>query len=356
MKQKRILVIRPDRIGDVVLATPLLRELRKTFPDAFIAVMVRPYTKDILINNPNIDEIIIDDYEGKDRGWRGFWRQVKKLRKYKFNIALHLLPTQRHAWMTFFAGIKTRINVGIRFYGVITLMKHVSRNKYIPLRHEADYTLDLGRKIGVKSDNLEPEIFLTDEEREKAKSFVPKDEGEIIIGINPVSGKSAPNWEVDKYVELTEKIIHRFPNAKIYINSFNDPMILNKFKNFVSEKIYILHNNSLRDLILYISRFDVLITPSTGSMHIASALKVPVVAMFCPLPACSPKLWGPIGNESEIILPPENYCKTKCPGDPHICNFEGGIEVQDVLNALLKILRNKITANETHENSAGKIN
>jgi ADP-heptose:LPS heptosyltransferase len=306
MKQKRILVIRPDRIGDVVLATPLLRELRKTFPDAFIAVMVRPYTKDILINNPNIDEIIIDDYEGKDRGWRGFWRQVKKLRKYKFNIALHLLPTQRHVWMTFFAGIKTRINVGIRFYGVITLMKHVSRNKYIPLRHEADYTLDLGRKIGVKSDNLEPEIFLTDEEREKAKSFVPKDEGEIIIGINPVSGKSAPNWEVDKYVELTEKIIDQIPNAKIYVN--------------------------------------------------ASALKVPVVALFCPLPACSPKLWGPIGNESEIILPPENYCKTKCPGDPHICNFEGGIEVQDVLNALLKILRNKITANETHENSAGKIN
>jgi heptosyltransferase-2 len=207
----------------------------------------------------------------------------------------------------------------------------------------------------VKSDNLEPEIFLTDEEREKAKSFVPKDEGEIIIGINPVSGKSAPNWEVDKYVELTEKIIDQIPNAKIYVNVFSDPLALNKFKSIKSEKVIILPQ-SLRELILYISRFDVLITPSTGSMHIASALKVPVVAMFCPLPACSPKLWGPIGNESEIILPPENYCKTKCPGDPHICNFEGGIEVQDVLNALLKILRNKITANETHENSAGKIN
>ncbi len=353
MKQKRILIIRPDRIGDVILATPLLRELRKTFPDAFIAVMVRPYTKDILINNPNIDEIIVDDYEGKDKGLCGFLRQVFNLRKYKFNIALHLLPTQRHAWMTFFAGIKTRINVGIRLYGVLTFMKHVSRNKYIPLRHEADYSLDLGRKIGVKSNNIEPEIFLTDEEREKAKYLVQKNDGEIIIGINPKSGRSAPNWEIDEYVKLTKEIINRLPEAKIYINAFNDPTILNKFKSIDSEKVYILYNKSLREIILYISRFDVLVTPSTGSMHIASALKVPVVAMFCPLPACSPKLWGPIGNKSEIILPPENYCKTKCPGDPHICNFEGGIEVRDVLDALLKILHNRQIK---YENPAGKVN
>ncbi len=356
MKQKRILIIRPDRVGDVVLATPLIRELRKNFPDAFIAVMVRPHTKDVLLNNPNIDEIIIDDYEDKDKGWVGFWRQVFKLRRYKFNIALHLLPTQRHAWMTFFAGIKSRVNVGIRLYSVLTFMKYVSRNKYIPLRHEADYSLDLGRKIGVKSENLEPEIFLSEEEIELSRKLVPKNDDEIIIGINPLSGRSAPNWELDKYVELVKKILDEIPNAKLYINLHNDFKAKGKFEKLKSERINLLIPNSLRELILYTSRFDVLVSPSTGTMHIASALKIPTVSMFCPLPACSPKLWGPLGNKHEIVLPSEKYCKTKCPGDPHICTFGDGIEIDDVLKAIFKILgEEKIYKFSQNENSSGKI-
>ena len=63
--QKRILIIRPDRIGDVVLSTPIPRELKKTYPDCFIGVLLREYTNDIYANNPNVDKIIIDS-EKKD--------------------------------------------------------------------------------------------------------------------------------------------------------------------------------------------------------------------------------------------------------------------------------------------------
>jgi heptosyltransferase-2 len=58
-------------------------------------------------------------------------------------------------------------------------------------------------------------------------------------------------------------------------------------------------------------------------MHICAALKIPTISLFCPLTACSPKLWGPLGNSAEIILPKENYCSNVCPGDPHICDFSG---------------------------------
>jgi heptosyltransferase-2 len=62
--------------------------------------------------------------------------------------------------------------------------------------------------------------------------------------------------------------------------------------------------------------------------------------MFCPLPACSPKLWGPLGNKSEIILPEENYCSTVCPGDPHICDFSGigGIDSEEVYQKVKSFL------------------
>ncbi|MCL4551443.1 MAG: lipopolysaccharide heptosyltransferase family protein, partial [Bacteroidetes bacterium] len=63
-RQRRILIVRPDRIGDVVLSTPLPREIKKTFPDSFVAVLVRKYTQDIYLNNPNVDKILlIDDYD-----------------------------------------------------------------------------------------------------------------------------------------------------------------------------------------------------------------------------------------------------------------------------------------------------
>ena len=59
----------------------------------------------------------------------------------------------------------------------------------------------------------------------------------------------------------------------------------------------------------------------------SAALKVPTLAFFCPLTACSPKLWGPLGNKSEIILPEQKYCDTQCPIDPKKCDYskEGGL-------------------------------
>lgn len=196
-KHRRILIVRTDRIGDVVLATPLIRAIRQTYPAAFIAVMVRPYTVSLLEENPSIDEIIVDDIDGKHKGRKGFWKQAAALRKRRFDTALLLLPTERAAWMLLCAGIRSRIGVGHKLYEMLTLMRTVSRHHYIPLRHEADYCLDLGRAIGVRSNDLSTEIFLTEKERVNAwklletlgvdhPNFVSV--GRTIIGINPGAG------------------------------------------------------------------------------------------------------------------------------------------------------------------------
>src|ERR1035437_9483979 len=127
-KQKRILIVRPDRIGDVILSTPIPREVKKTFPGCFIAVLVRPYTQDIYINNPNVDKIIlIDDC----KSIKSFFNNVKELRKYKFTHALTLLPTERLNYILAAAGILHRIGVGHKFYQFLTFTHYVNRKKYI---------------------------------------------------------------------------------------------------------------------------------------------------------------------------------------------------------------------------------
>ena len=149
------------------MITPIVREIKKTFPDSFIATLTQPYTSKILINNPYVDKILTDDLKKET-----FWKVVKKLRKFKFTDGLLVMPRERAAYQMFLAGVKNRIGVGHKLYEVITLMKSVSRNKYIPLRHEADYSMDLARKIGIKSNNLTPEIFLSENEILWGKEFL----------------------------------------------------------------------------------------------------------------------------------------------------------------------------------------
>jgi len=334
-KQKRVLIVRPDRIGDVVLSTPLPREIKKTFPDSFVAVLIRKYTQDIYINNPNVDEIIlIDDC---DNSLKSFFRKVKELRSYKFTHSLTLLPTERLNYLLFFAGIPYRVGVGHKFYQFITFTKYVSRNKYIPLRHEADYCMDLARKIGVQTDDLSTEIFLTNEEKisvsEKRNKYL--DGKKYLIGIHTTSGNSAPNWSIKTYKELIEKLSQR-EYLKIIVTDDKVPDEIKSIDNVLYPNLGL----KLRESFLNFSVLDLLISASTGPMHIAAALKVKTLSMFCPMTACSPKLWGPKGNNSVIVRPEEYYCNSVCPGDPKKCTFEGagGITIERIISEVDKSL------------------
>lgn len=333
-KQKRILIVRPDRIGDVVLSTPIPREIKKQFPNSFVAVLVRSYTKDIYVNNPHVDEIILID--GNDDN--SFFKQVFQIRKYRFTHSLTLLPTERLNYLLFFAGIPFRVGVGHKFYQAITFTKYVSRNKYIPLRHEADYCMDLARRIGVKSGNLATEIFLTDDELKKVKSAREKflNGKKYLIGIHTTSGNSAPNWTPSYYKLLIEKLLVN-NQLQVMVTDNNIPEELNGIQNVIFPNVDL----PLRESFINFKALDVLISASTGPMHIAAALKVKTISMFCPMTACSPKLWGPQGNESKNILPEESYCANKCPGDPKKCTFEGegGIGADKIFSAIMGELK-----------------
>ena len=327
-RQLRILLSRIDRIGDVVLSTAIPREIKKAFPNSFVSVLVKKYTKDIYLDNPYVDEIILFDGEDDNKP-KTFWQLVEEIRKFKFTHAFMLLPNERLNWILFFSGIPNRIGVGHKLYQFLSFSKYVDRRKYIPLRHEADYCLDMVRKIGIEPKSNEPEIFLTKEEiikrDELKKKFAPNKE--LIIGITTTSGKSSPNLTVEKYKKLIIRLSIE-NNIRVIVTDNKTPFNINNIPKVIYPNIGL----SLRDSIINFSALDVLVSASTGPMHICAALKVPTISIFCPLPACSPKLWGPLGNKSEIILPEENYCSTVCPGDPHICDFSGngGIDSEKV--------------------------
>jgi len=333
-KQKRILIVRPDRIGDVVLSTPLPREIKKEYPDSFVALLLRKYTQDIYLNNPNVDRIILIDDENSPKS---FFKKVREIRNYKFTHSLTLLPTEKLNYILFFAGIPFRVGVGHKLYQFLTFTRYVDRKKYIPLRHEADYCMDLARKIGVQSNNLDSEIFLTKEERQKVvETRIKLLHGKkYLIGIHSTSGNSSPNWLPDEYRKLILMLNHQ-EEISIAVTDNKVPAELEGIENIFYTNV----GKTLRESFINFASLDLLISASTGPMHVAAALKVKTLSMFCPLTACSPKLWGPQGNQNKIVLPSENYCQTVCPGDPKKCNFigEGGINSEKILEELKKFL------------------
>lgn len=330
----RILVVRPDRVGDVVLITPLIRSLRESFPASYLGALVRSKTKAVLEGNPRLNTIITDDGDGDDRGFNGFWRKVTEVRKHRFDAALLVYPTQRAAYLLFAAGIRRRIGVGHILYEVLTFMQSIGSRQFVPLRHEADYALDFARKLGAAHLSLEPEIFLSEEEQRWAQEELRRlNASHPVVSIHPTSGGSAPNWRLERYIELAQRLAksgvsvivespHRLPIGR--------EGIINATGRY-----------SLRELICLISAVDVCVSSSTGPMHIAAALGVPTVSMFCPLPACSPSLWGPLGNKGEVVVAPDWYCSKVCPGDPHLCDFEGGIGVEEVYRRVRAMLEKR---------------
>ncbi|MBM3261973.1 MAG: glycosyltransferase family 9 protein [candidate division Zixibacteria bacterium] len=321
-------------MGDVVLSTPVVEALRLRWPDAYIAVMARPYTRDIWLENPYIDQILTDDPNGENRGVSGFMRQIARLRAHRFDTALMLLPTPRMAWMLFLSGIPRRIGVGTKIYQFLTMTRSVSRNRYVPLRHEADYCLDLVRRIGAPADRWRATIALTEEERRQASERLAA-AGAVRrpwIGVHPGNGHSAPNWPPERYGELVRHLQRRF-DATVVVTGQEEEAELIRRMNMETENrsISFAGRLSLRQLIGVIGEMDVFFSSSTGPMHIAAALRIPTVSLFCPLPVRSPQRWGPLSDRSITITPPDGPCAT-CERGP-LCGLEE-VGVDTVLAAV----------------------
>ena len=308
---KRILIVRTDRVGDVVMITPMIREIRRTFPDAFIATLTNPNSADVLINNPNVNEIITDDLKKES-----FSKVTAMPRSFEFSDGLLVMPTERAAYQMFLAGVKNRIGVGRKLYEVITFMKSVSRNKYIPLRHEADYCMDLARVVGVSSENLTPEIFLTKDEKDKGQTLL-RDTGSILknrrIIVHTGSGGSSRNWSEAKYLKLVEKLILHDERTEIILTAKEmSEHFADSAKSLGGIRIIDARCSvkRLRDLICIIANSDMLIAASTGPLHIASALGIKTIGLCCHRPMNCSKHWGALGHNSVNLEISKAYCYT----------------------------------------------
>src|SRR5258708_9363080 len=108
----KCLIVRTDRLGDVLLTTPVSSALRDAFPSAEISWLVRPYAAPLLENNPDIDHILVD--HGGSLG-----DLISLLKKERFDVAIVAYPRWRINWALWRAGVPIRIGPANKWYSLL---------------------------------------------------------------------------------------------------------------------------------------------------------------------------------------------------------------------------------------------
>ncbi|MBL7085213.1 MAG: lipopolysaccharide heptosyltransferase II [Candidatus Omnitrophica bacterium] len=339
---ERILIIRTDRIGDVLLSTPAIKALRKKFPQSHIAAMVRPYARDIVLGNPYLDELIIYDKYGVQRS---FWSSIRfawALRKKRFDLALMLHPTNRAHLLAFLAGIKKRVGFNRKIGFLLT--DKIEHKKQKGQKHELEYTLDVIRFLGIKPEDKDLFMPIRKDSEMYIEEFLASQQiqkGEKLIALHPAASCPSKVWPTERFAQVAEKLAVEF-KAKIVLVAGPDDVDIgrNLLKLMRCSCIDAAGKTTVSQLASLLRRCCLFISNDSGPVHIATALGVPVVAIFGRAQAgLSPRRWGPTG-ENNIVLHKDVGCK-QCLA--HNCQKDfaclKAVSLEEVLSAARQLLR-----------------
>lgn len=311
---QRILVVRTDRLGDVLLSTPVLSVLREYFPNCYLGMLVSPYTREVIEGHPAVDVVLSDDKEQKHRGFKGLMLLAGELKSHKFDTVVVLHPTLRLALLGKLAGIPVRIGSGYRAYSLL-FNRRVFEHRKDVVRHEVEYNMNLISALGVPAEKTMPTVHITEDEKQYIYARLNKPDfqpGTPLIVLHPGSGGSARDWPGAYFAQLADLfaaesmgrvVITGGPQETGLVRSITEKMNSTAI-NFAGE-------TSVKQMVALLAVSDLCVANSTGPMHLSAAVGTPTVALFCPITPCSPTRWGPYGD-GHIVLKPEVPPCPKC--------------------------------------------
>jgi len=328
-KIKTVLVIRHDRIGDMVLTTPLFVVLRKVFTSARILVLASRVNAAVIAHHPCVDEVLV--YEGEDQ-----LRRLARQRSIDLAIDAYYTYLFRSAWQTVLVG--GRYRVGFERAG-----REVCFNLRGPREgghgHMIDRILDLGKTFGVTAADTQPRLYLSDGEKEWAREFCAREglDGDAVkVAFHPGAYYSSQRWPLERFVELGRRLLEREPAARLLV--FGGPAeigLLEEVERTLPDpRAKILRGLGLRQFMAFLSLCHVSVCNNSGALHISCGLQVPTVSWLGP---ADPELWRPRGPRDILVgrrFPCQPCYRDVC--DHHTCLRS--ISVDEVWKALEKQL------------------
>jgi len=326
---QNILIVRTDRIGDVVLTTPAIKALRQAFPTARISILLTPATFDLVNGNPYIDEILLDDRQKQHKGLLGFFRLLRQIHLRKFDLAVIFHTKRRYNLACCLAGIPYRLGYKNNKFGFMLTMP-LKDLRILGEKHEAQYCMDVLKAMGVKDADLDVFVPLQKQAEEWVADWMQENDlksNELIV-IHPDASDPAKCWPAANFAQLMDRLAERYPLKIVLIGSRETvPLSLSILGQIHRQSgvFDLTGKTSLAQMASLLRRARLLISNDSGPVHVAAGVGTSVISLFMRnQPGINAERWKPLGPKSFIL---DNKLKP------------GSISVDDVLELVEQIFQ-----------------
>jgi heptosyltransferase II len=306
---KNILVVRTDRIGDVILTTPALKALREKFRHSRITLLVTPQTQSLVDKNPYIDEVLVDDRKNQHQGIMGFWKLVGEIRQKRYDLAIIYHTKRRTNYLCGFAGIPIRL--GYRDHNGGFLLTHQLKDERPSgKKHEADYCLDLLRPLGIVATERELHVSLHVEDERWAEEQIRKmgisggiTHADQLIAVHLGASDPSKQWPIEYFAELMERMREKYSVRFVLVGAASLSQESKKLQELTKMLLWdMTGQTSLSQLASLLARCRLLISNDSGPVHVAAAVNTPVVSIFTRnQPGINPERWAPLEPRSRAV-------------------------------------------------------
>lgn len=283
---KKILIIKPRGIGDLILSTIVLKNLKAEFSECEIHYLTESFAAPILKHNPYITKI----FEFK----KSFFENLKliiQLRKEQYDIIFDFYSNPRTAQFTFLT--KAKIKAGYDKRGR-RYAYDIKVNLTDPNLHSALAHLEFLKLLNIRTDYKELVYQITDEEKKFADEFFRTTNiSKNCIGIIPGGGWSSKRCEPEKFAEICTLVHELFGSQFLIIYGNEDKNDALKIYKLTSEFSLLAPETSIRQMVALISKCRSVIANDSGPMHLSAAIGIPTIGIFGPT---NPYAHGPFGE------------------------------------------------------------
>ncbi len=335
----KILIIEVNWLGDVLFSSAAIRSLRRRFPESFISCLIVPRVREVLEDNPNINEIIINDEDALHKGLAGSLRLAGQLRKKGFDLAVLFHRSFSRTALACLSGIPGRI-------GYSTWKRRFLLTQALPMPkkdslHRVDHYLGIVRALGCDISERNYDFFIARQDEEFADEFFKKEglkENDFVVCLNPGGNWPPKRWPKENFALLADRLIQECGMKVIFSGSPGDVGLADEINAKMKERPVIAAGRAtLKQSAAIFKKANLVISADSGPLHIAAAVGANVIALFGPTDAA---ITGPIGKGRITIVQKQVDCQIPCYElncNDNRCMRE--IKVEDVLAEVKKLAK-----------------
>ncbi len=295
-----------------MFSTAVIRNIRRNFPDGYIACISPSRCYPILKDNPYLNEIIIFDEKDRHKGIFSKLKFISFLKFKRFDIVYLLHRSFTRALIAYLSGIPQRLGYYTRKRGWLLTKKIMPPNREI--LHRIDYYLNIIEKAGLRVEDRFSDFFFKEEDRDFVEDFLKKEtieKNDFLAVINPAGNWPPKRWPGIYFAQLLDRIISELKAKVIIAAHVKDRGIVNAILKGMKEKpIDACGRFTLKQLGALLKRADLFISADTGPLHIANSVGAKrIIALFGPT---HPSVTGPYPLRNTIILHKDMGCKIPC--------------------------------------------